>query len=640
MGSIINRDDTPSHLFNIPELDFTQDLFTERISGPWFRLGAWTETPRRDGRDVADVVSRQSLLIAPEQFSEVFDKLESIGNIIHDLGKPHGSVLHETEQKKYKYRPFHEFEFPFAATVGEPLVFNDPRISGSRLLINPDLWLFFELEEKTPGKGIWWDPRRGVEALIQDTINQGNLEVVEVRTDYLRKYLQARQMSLIIGHYRHLHLFGPTDSAIRAFVKEDVVMGSPEQGVKAIIHNWGLQEDLGTQPFLQRRLHLWFEIAPPEIDIDDPWTEQPSFDAYAFTLPTRVGPVAPARWKHFGPDDGRSFEGEGCHPMDRVYFRQEVLTKYEGAAGFDVKDHGSVSCRHYWGLAGSTERLGNELLATTIVDFAEGVPFEEWPHWKQYAVEPPSSETAQVLRQEQSVADAVNSLVRALEALNTSFRCMAASIPVMMSKPLWCGSLDSLAGRQLKWVYPATADDDEFLKRATLASTLVIEGLKPASLRQLLVALGGNLDKTDEDPPRPLSSRNLLQRLTLVADLAVDFRSDVRGLPILVEQAEGKTSSEVDPDLQLELETVYKRVRELFAPLAFLYDLRTHGGLAHTPNKEHAAEAAAQLGLPEKNWHRTDYLRLLNLISESVRQISKKLDKAGQVMAGDGLTAG
>lgn len=66
--------------------------------------------------------------------------------------------------------------------------------------------------------------------------------------------------------------------------------------------------------------------------------------------------------------------------MDRVYFRQEVLMKYEAASGFEVKDDGSVSCYHYWGLARSTARLGNELCSTAIGDFAEGVPFEEWLH--------------------------------------------------------------------------------------------------------------------------------------------------------------------------------------------------------------------------------------------------------------------
>ena len=51
-----------------------------------------------------------------------------------------------------------------------------------------------------------------------------------------------------------------------------------------------------------------------------------------------------------------------------------------------------------------------------------------------------------------------------------------------------------------------------------------------------------------------------------------------------------------------------------------------HGGLAHTPNEEEVAAAAAKLGLPTKNWHRTDYLRLLKLIAESVFRINEHLE--------------
>jgi hypothetical protein len=555
VAAIINRNDAPSHLFNIPELDFSGDLFAERLGGPWFRLGARTITRRHDERGVEDGVSRQSLLLASEYFAEVFDNLEFVGNVIGDLGKPTGSVLHEGEEKEYRYAPFHRFQFPFASAVGGPLVFVHSATSGIQLFINPDLWLFFELEEKTRGNGIWWDPRRGVDALVQRVIDQGNLEVVEIQVDYLRKYLQARQMSLLVGHYRHLRLFDPSPSTIRTFVEEDVRLGSPEQGAKVIVQNWGLGQDMpSTPPFLRRRLHFWFELRPQEIDVDDPWADQPSFDPYTFTLPTRVGPVAPARWKHFRHTEGRTFEGESCDFMSHVCFRQEVLTKYEGASGFDVGDNGSVSCHHYWGLVRSTARVGNEPLATAIGDFAEGVPFEEWPHWKQYAVEPPSPETAKALMQEQSVPDAVNFLVKALNTLNAAFAAMAVSFGVAIREPLWRGSLDSLAGRQLKWVYLATADDDEFLKRATLVSTLVIESFEPRSLRKLLSAVGRTLHMNDENPPRPLGSRRLLQRLALIAVLIESFQPDIAGIPMLVRQAEGKAKNANEPDLQAELE--------------------------------------------------------------------------------------
>ncbi|MDO8530556.1 MAG: hypothetical protein Q7T26_00060 [Dehalococcoidia bacterium] len=631
MTAIFNQDDIPSHLLSIPEMSFTQDLLVDRIGGLWFRLGAFTIKPRRNGRGVEDVISRESILLAPERFADIFDKLSFIGNALHNLGKPGGFVCQKGDQKEYSYAPFHRFELGFTSVPSEPLVFVRSNTSAVELFINPDLELFFELKEKTSGCGIWWDPRRGVEALRRRVIEEGNLEIVEIRVDYLRRYLQARQMSLIVGHYRHLHLFDPSSSNVETFVAEDVVLGSPEKGAKAIFQNCGLRQDIpGTPPFLQRRLHLWFEIRPPEIDIDDPWADEPSFDLYTFTLPTRVGPVSPARWRLFRRTEGRRFEGGVCDFMDRVYFRQEVLAKYERASGFDVSDDGSVSHRYYWGLVRSTSRIGNELLATAIGDFAEGVPFEEWSHWKEYAVEPPSRETAAALGGEQTVPDAVNSLVRALRTLNATFARFAGSFGVAIPDPLWQGSLDSLAGRQLKWVYPADADDDEFLKRATLASTLVIDALAPASLRKLLNVVGKDFHLNDGSEGQSLGSRNLLQRVTLVAVLVEDFQPAIAEIPELVRLAESKAPKASKADLQDELVKSHQRVRDEFAPMAFLYDLRTYGGLAHTPNRTKAASAAAQLGLPDKNWHRTDYLRLLNLIARSVMQVSEHLEIAAE----------
>ncbi len=179
--------------------------------------------------------------------------------------------------------------------------------------------------------------------------------------------------------------------------------------------------------------------------------------------------------------------------------------------GFEVGDDGSVSCRNYWGLTRSTARLGNELLFTAIGDFAEGVPFEEWPHWKQYAVTPPSLAMARSLREERTVADSVNSVAKALDRLSAAFEGLSKLLGVAISGPLWRGSLDSLAGRQLKWVYPSTADDDEFLKRATLASTLFLEGLHPASLRTLLNSVDRNLHESFDKSHSSLGPRNLLQ---------------------------------------------------------------------------------------------------------------------------------
>lgn len=551
MSLIFNRDDLPEHIFSIPELDFSEDLFIDRLSGLWFRLGAVTLNPQPNDQGVEDLIQRQSMLITPDAFAEIYDELESVGNVIRGLGKPEGYVRHDGDRKVYFYAPFHRFGIGSTSVACEPLVFIRTLNSNEELFINPDLILLYELEEKT--NGIWWDARRGVEVLRRRTTENDNLLIVEIRVNYLMNYLKQRQFSLMVGHYRHLQLLSPSPEAIVKYVvEEDLEIGSPDQGSKAVFQNWGLQpEFLGKAQFLPRRLHLWFEIKPLAIDIDDPWAEEPPFDPYEFTLPTVNGPVAPSRFSRYRYGEGREFAGESCEFMDLVYFNQEVLSKYEGASGFEILDDGSVSCRDYWSLGRSTMRIGNELLATAIGDFAEGVPVEEWPHWKQHAVEPPSGETRTVLQHEQTIPNAVNLLVGELELLNTEFQNLADTMDLELPTPIWCGSIDSLAGRQLKWVYPMTADDDEFLKRVTLLSTFVIDGLTPKSIRRVVRAWGEDLHQDRQN--QSLGSRKLLERITFIAILIEDYQPNNAEIPNLVRVAEGESLDTVDTELASEL---------------------------------------------------------------------------------------
>lgn len=625
MSLIFNRNDLPTHLFSVPELDFSGDLFVDRLSGLWFRLGALTLKPQPDDRGVEDLVRRQSMLLSPDGFTEIYDKLDSVGNVIHDLGKPGGVIRHDGDRKEYSYLPFHRFEISFTSVTCEPLVFIRASNSVEELFINPDLGLFFELEEKT--NGIWWDARRGVEVLRRSTIENENLQIVEVGVDYLKRYLQQRQLSLMVGHFRHLHLFDPSPTSIEKYIEKDLECGSADQGSKAIFQNWGLRTDVfETAPFLQSRLHLWFEIKPPAIDIDDPWAEEPPFNPYEFTLPTQKGPVAPGRFNHYRFGEGGKFKGCSCDFMDRVYFNQEVLSKYEGSSGFTVSDDGSVSCRDYWSLWRSTSRIGNELLSTAIGDFARGVPLEEWPHWKQYAVDPPSVETRKVLAQEQTIPNAVSALVDELKSLNAMFQNLANTMALELPQPLWRGPANSLAGHPLKWVYPTTADDNEFLKRATLLSTLVIDGLTDKSLQRVIQAWGDNLHLHRQN--QPLGSRKLLERVSLIAVLIENLQPNNADIPELVRVAEGQPTDTFDSELKTELRRSYCKIRKMLAPLVFLYELRTHGGIAHALDRRTVETVASKLGLSTKNWHRTDYLNLLNIVTDSVRKTCDQFSAA------------
>ena len=633
MLNVFNRDELPRHLSNIPGLDICEDLVISPFRDGWFQLGVWTVASKRNDRNVEDVIGRQCVLLATGEFPEVYAKLESVGNSFGSLGKPGGLIRGSGDEQEYSYNPFHCFDLCLTSTGCEPLVFARAVHDKMTLFINPDIELFFELEKRDSGYEIWWDPRRSLEVMRRVNVDGDNVIVVEIRIEYLQKYLQARQQSLVVGHYRHRLLFDPSPEALQSFVAEDVECGGPERSIKAILQNWGHRRDLLGTP-LQRRLHFWFEIKPPEIDITNPWAETPPFDPYTYTLPTEIGPVAPARWRYFRETPGRQFDGMYCDPMSRVYFQQNVLSKYEGVSGFEVLDDGSVSHRSYWGLVRSTERLGNEMISSAVVDFAEGVPFAEWLHWQQYVIDPPSREARQIILEEKCIPDAVNFLLEELEELNNAFSHLVEKLGVQVNDSIWNGSDDGLASRQLKWVYPSNADDDEFLKRATLLSTLIVDELSARTMRRVLQVWDRNLHLKDTVSCQTLGSRKLLERLTLTATVIAQLNPAKREIASLIGKAEKSEGDLVDCETEVhrELGGLYDRIRKDLAALAFLYDLRTHGGIAHPPSKAKAAAAAVELGLSDGSWHRADYLTLLDLISKSVKRCKERLlDAVGHI---------
>lgn len=609
----------PQHLSSVPSLSFVEELVADPLRDQWFRLAAWTIESKIDAQGVEDVVLRKSLLLSPSDFARIAPSLESVGNVIGNLGKPGGSVAYHGETKSYHYNPFYRDHLSTTDAEGEPLAFTLDTISGTQLFVNPDLWMFLELEEMPAASGVWIDRNRGLEVLRRRVIDNGNLQIIEVRVPDLMRYLKARQLSLVVGHYRHLHLHCPSQVAIDAFVEDDVTLNSA--GAKAILQNWGLRDDFPDRKFLQRRLHLWFAIDPPAIDVDEPFADEPEFDVFALTIPTKSGPVAPARYASYKLPPGRTFAGGTCDSTSHIYFRQEVLTKYENASGFTIEDNGSVRCHDYWGLYRSTHRIGNDLLSTMFCDFAEGVSVHEWPHWQQYAVEPPILETLKTMSEEKPIPKAITELIEELDWLNDRVQDYARVRSLSLDEHPWRGMLDSLAARQLKWVYPVAAHDDEFLKRATLLSTLVIDGLVSSPLRSVLRSYSSSFH---EKGGKTLGSRNLLQRLALTAAVVRTFQPQDSEVENLVLCAESERQAD-SPDLQAELAALNTKVRTDFAPLAFLYDLRIAGGVAHSPSPEKAGEAAKSLGLGAKDWRRIDYLKLLALVTDAVRAINVRL---------------
>src|SRR5687767_13131519 len=101
--TLLSIDDLPKHLSVIPELDFSQDLLIDPLSQPWFRLGAWTIDSSIKLNNVADVISRQSILIDQGAFETLFDSLDAVGNVLSGLGKSGGSIRNDKNGREYRY---------------------------------------------------------------------------------------------------------------------------------------------------------------------------------------------------------------------------------------------------------------------------------------------------------------------------------------------------------------------------------------------------------------------------------------------------------------------------------------------------------------------------------------------------------
>jgi len=72
--------------------------------------------------------------------------------------------------------------------------------------------------------------------------------------------------------------------------------------------------------------------------------------------------------------------------LESVYFKEEVLKKYESNKDFSVGDHGTVLFGYRWGLFRGVYRVAKGYIAANLGDLGEGLPDKELEHWKQYNV--------------------------------------------------------------------------------------------------------------------------------------------------------------------------------------------------------------------------------------------------------------
>ena len=73
--------------------------------------------------------------------------------------------------------------------------------------------------------------------------------------------------------------------------------------------------------------------------------------------------------------------------LESVYFKEEVLKRYESNKDFRIGDNGTVLFGDQWGLFRGVFRVAKGYIAANLGDLGEGFPNEELEYWKQYNVD-------------------------------------------------------------------------------------------------------------------------------------------------------------------------------------------------------------------------------------------------------------
>lgn len=100
--------------------------------------------------------------------------------------------------------------------------------------------------------------------------------------------------------------------------------------------------------------------------------------------------------------------------LELVYFKEDVLKKYESHKDFKIGDNGTVLFGNKWGLFRGVYRVAKGYIAANLGDLGEGLPTKELEHWKKYNVKPSS------IRKEERYFDFRDTIKRMIHFMNLS----------------------------------------------------------------------------------------------------------------------------------------------------------------------------------------------------------------------------
>lgn len=216
------------------------------------------------------------------------------------------------------------------------------------------------------------------------------------------------------------------------------------------------------------------------------------------------------------------------------YVSDEVLREYESRSEFDVhSESGGVSYNGWWA-TGYSSRIGRNHICVELKKLYEGCPPHVIAHWHRFAVSEEVAERDRELHRDRNIAvrakEIIHTYLRVTESLEELSNCLGAGFTqeeigsLATDKVKYSGWWSPSVVRPLTTIVSLSASRDQFLARACSFFQL-LENLKPASLRSLLIQLGVEKNKIKEFGSLKLLA-TLCQLATVAAEHGHAFPSD------------------------------------------------------------------------------------------------------------------
>ncbi len=181
---------------------------------------------------------------------------------------------------------------------------------------------------------------------------------------------------------------------------------------------------------------------------------------------------------------------------DSVYFKEEVLKKYEGDRDYQTGDDGSVQFRSEWGFRSYRDAEG--IICVLLGDLGNNFPDEELKHWKLYNIHPDEVSITEYCT---DFRHTLNRIVHFMDVLNKNMKYKIKLYypeAIKFNSDSFDDNIFDLTHsenhlRFLKKVINESTPAEELEMKIVTLNCLVIDSINTKLLSKLLDCLDGNL---------------------------------------------------------------------------------------------------------------------------------------------------